>query len=942
VTEAEELRTQLLDYLEKQADKPLTVRELTDAFEIVGSDDFREFVKLLAELESTGEVVRTRTDRYALPDKMNLVVGRLQMKARGYGFVLTDDGEADVYIPVGEMGGAMSGDKVMARIEGNGNLRGSPYASGQGAGASASAGKHREGKIIRVLERSANLLVGRFTRHHDYGFVTPADKRMVQDILVPSGHTADAHDGYVVVVEITSYPTGTRGPEGHIVEVLGHPDEPGIDILTVVRKYNLPEQFPDAVLHAAEQIPLDLTDDDLVGRRDLRRETIVTIDGEDAKDLDDAVHVKELANGHFELGVHIADVGHYVREGSVIDKEAYRRGTSVYLTDRVIPMLPQRLSNNICSLNPQVDRLTLSCIMEIDESGAVLSHEITPSVIRTTERMTYTHVRNILLDEDESVRERYAALVPDFQRMERVALILRDRRMRRGAVDFNFDEIKVNVDNIGRPTDITTRQRSIAERIIEEFMLVANETVAEHFYWLGAPFVYRVHEDPDMGKMLDLNLFLHNFGYALKGVGNKVHPRALQDVLNEIQGTREARMLSSLMLRSMRQARYSPDNLGHFGLAAEHYTHFTSPIRRYPDLMIHRIIRESLEGPLAGAREEQLRALVASAALQSSERERVAQDAERECDQLKMVEYMQAHVGEEFDGLISGVTQFGLFIQLQNGVEGLIHVSYLTDDYYALNERQMALVGERTRRVFRLGDPVRVEVASANKETLTIDFQLVSHYREATFVGGRANGEIVYDEDLSRRDRARAETERAERAAAYEARGRERERAGFVGGTRGRQVGERREREGTAGGTRGRQIGERREREGTAGGTRGRQVGERREREGTAGGTRGRQAGERREREGTAGGTRGRQAGERRERGDEEEGGSRYGGYAGPAWADASAPRGAGAGGRRRGKATGTRTKPSGGPAGGRSSAGGGGRKRRGAGGSKGAPRGPR
>jgi ribonuclease R len=729
-------RNQLIEYMEHEVYRPLTVQELVAEFSVEAADEFREFVKLLNQMEEAGEVIRTRTNRYGVPERMNLVVGKLQMKARGFGFVIPEStGDADVYIPSGDMNGALSGDKVMARVE------------------KVGGGPHREGKIIRVLERATNRVVGRFTHHRGYGFVAPLDKRFQQDIFIPGEALADAHDGFIVVAEITDYPTAARGPEGKIVEVLGHPDEPGIDILAIVRKYDLPEVFPEAVLTAAEEIPLELTEKDFEGRRDLRDEVIVTIDGDDAKDLDDAVHVKRLSNGNFVLGVHIADVGYYVRENGVIDKEAFRRGTSVYLVDRVIPMIPQRLSNNVCSLNPKVDRLTLSCVMEITDSGEVVEHDIFPSVIRTTERMTYTNVRKILQNEDEEVRARYEPLILNFELMEELALILRGKRMRRGAIDFDFEEIKVVVDEIGQPVDIVPRERSIAERIIEEFMLAANETVAEHFHWLNVPFVYRIHEEPDLDRMMELNEFVHNFGYHIKGLGNKIHPRSLQDILEKAEGSREERMIATVMLRSMRQAKYAPECTGHFGLAAEYYTHFTSPIRRYPDLMIHRIIREVLVGKLTPERDDKLREIVRSASAQSSERERIAQDAERECDQLKMVEYMMDHIGESFDGIISGVTQFGLFIQLNNGVEGLIHVSYLSDDYYVLSEKQMALIGERTRRVFRMGDPVRVRVAGASKDTLTIDFELEKHYREGTMEWGLDGGKIVYDEDLTPKER---------------------------------------------------------------------------------------------------------------------------------------------------------------------------------------------
>ncbi|MCL6548828.1 MAG: ribonuclease R [Alicyclobacillus sp.] len=729
-------REEIIEFMENEAYRPMKVEELVAEFGIETGDEWKAFVRLLNEMEERGDVVRTRTNRYGVPERMHLVVGRLQMKARGFGFVLPETpGEPDVYIPVSEMNGAMSGDRVMARVE-------------KEAGQRSAGGPRREGKIIRVLERATNRIVGRFTRHRDHAFVTPVDKRYPLDVFVCPDEMGGAHDGDVVVCEITSFPTPTRGPEGKVVEVLGNPDAPGVDILMIIRKYGLPEAFPEAVLRAAEAIPVELSERDYQGRRDLRGEVIVTIDGEDAKDLDDAVHVRRLENGNYLLGVHIADVGYYVKEGSPLDKEAFTRGTSVYLVDRVIPMLPPRLSNNICSLNPKVDRLTMSCEMEITPAGKIVHHEIFPSVIRTAERMTYTNVRRILEDRDPDVMERYSDLVPMFERMKELALILRERRMERGAIDFDFDEVKVVVDDLGHPTAVIPRQRSIAERIIEEFMLAANETIAEHFHWLNVPFIYRIHEEPDPEKMFDFNEFIHNFGYHVKGLGNRVHPRSLQEILVKAEGTREERVIATLMLRSMKQARYAPECIGHFGLAAQYYTHFTSPIRRYPDLVIHRIIREVLDGKLSEEREAVLREKVALAAAQSSERERVAQDAERECDQLKMVEYMLDHIGEEFDGLISGVTQFGLFVQLENGVEGLIHISYLSDDYYVLNEKQAALVGERTRRVFRLGDGVRVRVIGANKEELTIDFDLVAHLQAASMVTEDGVDTVVYDEDL--------------------------------------------------------------------------------------------------------------------------------------------------------------------------------------------------
>jgi ribonuclease R len=536
-----------------------------------------------------------------------------------------------------------------------------------------------------------------------------------------------AVSGQKVVATIVSYPEGRAAAEGEVIEILGHKDDPGVDIIAIIRKFMLPEAFQDEVMHEADTVPDSISEDELKGRRDLRGKRIVTIDGEDAKDLDDAVNVEQLPNGNYLLGVHIADVSYYVRENSALDREAYNRGCSVYLVDRVIPMLPHRLSNGICSLNPQVDRLTMSCEMEIDADANVVRHDIFTSVINTTERMTYTNVRKILTGEaEEELLERYAGLVDDFRLMEKLAMKLRSKRMRRGAIDFDFQESKILVDANGKPTDIVKRERSIAEMIIEEFMLKANETVAEHFYWLKVPFLYRIHEDPDGEKLMNFMTFIANFGYVVRGKGNTVHPRALQSLLEEIKGTKEETVISTVLLRSMKQARYEAESLGHFGLAAEYYSHFTSPIRRYPDLIIHRVIREVLEaGALSEARHENLTARMADIARQSSERERVAVEAERETDALKKAEFMLDKIGFEFEGIISSVTNFGVFVELENTVEGLIRLSDMVDDYYHYHEMQHALIGERTSKVYRIGDEVKVRVTRVNMEDHTIDFEMV-------------------------------------------------------------------------------------------------------------------------------------------------------------------------------------------------------------------------
>jgi len=699
---------QIVEFMRERVYKPMTAFELAEALHIDG-DDMESFIDMLTHMEDQGSIIKTRTERYGLPEKMNLATGKLQGKAKGFGFVLQDDPEqADVYVNAADLAGAMHGDRVVARIHKKQN------------------GTRQEGVIIRILERANTRIVGTLRRQRHFAFVIPDDKRIGQEFFVAQENFQGAEDGQKVVIEIVAYAETWRAAEGRVVEVLGRPEDPGVDILAVVRKYELPEAFPEAVLEESERAPEQISEVELDGRRDLRAKRIVTIDGEDAKDLDDAVCVERLQNGNYVLGVHIADVGYYVKEGSALDQEAFQRGCSVYLVDRVIPMLPPRLSNGICSLNPQVDRLTLSCEMEWTPELRMVRHDIYPSVIRTTERMTYGNVRKILTGEEPELLERYAELVDDFRLMEEFAMKLRERRILRGAVDFDFPETKMVLDETGKPLEIKKRERSIAEQIIEEFMLAANECVAEHYHWLQAPFVYRIHENPSAEKLLAFNEFIHNFGYHLKGVGNKVHPRSLQELLEKVKGEPEERIVSTVLLRSLKQARYAAESTGHFGLAAEFYTHFTSPIRRYPDLVIHRIIREiAVGGGLSEKRHTYLSTALPDIAQHSSERERVAVDAERETEHLKKIEFMMDKLGEEFDGFVSGVTAFGMFVELDNSVEGLIHVSYLDDDYYHFHEKQYALIGERTGRTFRIGDTVRVIVDGVSKEQMTIDFRLL-------------------------------------------------------------------------------------------------------------------------------------------------------------------------------------------------------------------------
>ncbi|AWB42945.1 ribonuclease R [Paenibacillus sp. CAA11] len=703
----------LLDFMRETAYKPMTYQELEEHFQIKDASEFKEFLKLLNRLEQEGKILLTRTQRYGVPERMDLVRGRLQAHAKGFAFLIPEDREhPDVYIHANDLKSAMNGDTVLVRVS-----------------ARSVAGGKLEGEVVRIVTRAVTQVVGVFQHQETYGFVVPDDKRINRDIFIPGDKFGGAVEGEKVVVRIVNYPEGRAAAEGEVIEILGHKDDPGVDILSIIRKHQLPEAFPDEVMEEAQAVPDTIDQDEIVrqGRRDLRDKVIVTIDGEDAKDLDDAVNVERLPNGNYRLGVHIADVGYYVQEKSQLDQEAYNRGCSVYLVDRVIPMLPHRLSNGICSLNPKVDRFTLSCEMEFNEHMKVVKHDVFTSVIRTKERMTYTNVRKILQDEDPEVTERYSDLVENFKDMRDLALKLRANRMRRGAVDFDFEESKVIVDETGKAVDIVKRERSIAEQIIEEFMLAANETVAEHFHWLKVPFIYRIHEDPDPEKLMNFMAFAANFGYSVKGKGNSIHPRALQTLLEDIQGTKEQTVISTMMLRSMKQAKYDAESTGHFGLAAEFYTHFTSPIRRYPDLVIHRVIREVIEngGTLPADRQEYLASRMKDIAQQSSERERVAVEAERDTEQLKKAEFMLDKVGEEFPGIISSVTSFGMFIELENTVEGLIRLSALTDDYYHFHEQHMALIGERTSKIFRIGDEVKIRVARVNMDDHTIDFEMV-------------------------------------------------------------------------------------------------------------------------------------------------------------------------------------------------------------------------
>lgn len=698
----------LLQFMKEESYKPMTVQELEEVLGIKESNEFKSFVKALVKMEEQGFVVRTRNNRYGMPEKMNLIRGKLSAHAKGFAFVTPEEpGMDDIFIPPNETKNSMHGDIVLVRVS------------------SQSSGSRREGSVEKILERGLKEVVGTYEESRHFGFVIPDDKKITNDIFIPKAAKMGAVEGHKVVVKLTAYPEGRASAEGEVIQILGHKNDPGVDILSIIHSNGLPLEFPNDVMEQAKATPETIAESDLDNRRDLRDQVIVTIDGADAKDLDDAVTVTELENGNFKLGVHIADVSHYVTEGSPIDREAYDRGTSVYLVDRVIPMIPHRLSNGICSLNPKVERLTLSCDMEIDSEGTVVKHEIFQSVIKTTERMTYSDVNKILVDKDEELRTKYDALVPMFEKMENLASILREKRMRRGAIDFDFKESKVLVDEEGKPSDVVLRERSVAEKLIEEFMLVANETVAEHFHWMEVPFIYRIHEDPKEEKLQRFFEFITNFGYVVKGKANSIHPRALQEIIEAVEGKPEEMVISTVMLRSMQQAKYDPESLGHFGLSTDYYTHFTSPIRRYPDLIVHRLIRTYLiEGKVDSATREKWNQLMPEIADHTSKRERRAVDAERETDDLKKTEYMLDKVGEEYDGIISSVTNFGMFVELPNTIEGLVHVSAMNDDYYRFDERHLAMIGERTAKVFRIGDEITVKVINVNKDERAIDFEV--------------------------------------------------------------------------------------------------------------------------------------------------------------------------------------------------------------------------
>ncbi|MBP3625738.1 MAG: ribonuclease R [Peptococcaceae bacterium] len=697
--------------MEHQAVRPLSEEELAEVFAVDTVEALVQLKGLLKELESDGTLVLSRKNRYGRPAQFNLLIGKISRHPKGFGFLMQEDADVDdIFIPASELKGAMNGDRVIVRIK-----------------REATAKSRAEGEVIRILQRNVQQIVGTFESSRHFGFVVPDDKRFGSDIFIPKEQFNGAKTNMKVLVEITQWPEKNRSAEGRIVQVIGKKDAPGVDILSIIMGHDLPQGFPADVLMYAEALPETIAVSEIEKRRDLRDMLMITIDGEDAKDLDDAVSVQKLENGNYLLGVHIADVGHYVKEDSVLDKEALERATSVYLVDRVIPMLPQKLSNGICSLNAGEDRLAMTCMMEINSQGVVVSHDIFESVIHVNYRMTYQNVTKILLNQDELLCGKYHEILSMLQEMAQLQMILEKKRKLRGAIEFYAPESKVILDRKGHPIRIEWREQGVADKIIEEFMLCANETVAEHFFWMEVPFLYRVHGEPKMEDVLDVNKFLQAFGYNIKGLSNHVHAKAYQNVVEQVAGKPEEMLINTVMLRSMQHARYDVEALGHFGLAAQYYSHFTSPIRRYPDLAIHRMIKELLHN---GDRLDEKRVTILKGKMkryaeQASVREKIAEEAERESVELKKIEYMKPYVGDVFQAKISGVTNFGIFVQLDNSVEGLAHISTLIDDFYQFQPESYSLLGEHTRKVYRLGQDIKVRLTRVSVEDRQIDFEVM-------------------------------------------------------------------------------------------------------------------------------------------------------------------------------------------------------------------------
>ena len=702
--ELDQKKELIYSYITSKEYRPLKFKEFVSLMQVPREEkgDLRE---VLNALIADGKIVIDQNGKYKSAGE-GLMKGRFSGTQRGFGFVIVEGMEGDIFIPESATKGALHNDTVMIRI------------------LDEQSGPRKEGEVVEILERANGEVVGTFEKSKNFGFVIADNQKFAKDIFIPKEHTKGAVTGHKVVVKITKFGGDGKNPEGKVVEILGHINDPGVDIMSVIKANNLPTEFPEAVMRQIDKVPEEVDQKDLAGRKDLRHLQTVTIDGEDAKDLDDAITLSKEGNRYF-LGVHIADVTNYVPENSPLDKEALTRGTSVYLVDRVIPMLPHKLSNGICSLNAGVDRLALSCLMEIDDKGNVVGHEIAETVINVDRRMSYTSVKKIVEDHDEEEMKEYEPLVPMFEMMLELANILREKRRKRGSIDFDFPESKIFLDKFGHPIEIKPYERNKATKIIEDFMLIANETVAEDFFWQELPFVYRTHDNPDSEKIEKLGIFINNFGHSIHIGQDEIHPKELQKLLKKIDGTPEEPLISRLILRSMKQARYSTESTGHFGLSTKYYCHFTSPIRRYPDLQIHRIIKENLRAKLNEKRIEHYHSILPNVAQQTSITERRADEAEREVEKLKKVEYMTQYIGEQFEGVISGVTSWGMYVELPNTCEGMIRVADMDDDYYFFDEEHYCMVGEHTKKTYKLGQRVLIEVLATDKLTRTIDFDLI-------------------------------------------------------------------------------------------------------------------------------------------------------------------------------------------------------------------------
>lgn len=701
-------KDKILAYMKEESYKPLTLNELMHELEIEGSMK-KELLRTLNSLEDEGKIIFTRAERYGVPEKMNLVIGTLEGNQKGYAFLRPEDKDIkDIFISPADMNGAMHGDKVIVR----------PMKSTEDV-------KSPEGKVIRILERANTFVIGTFQSSKHFGFVVPDDKRIAYDIFIPKEDFNKARSNSKVSVKITEWPEKRKNPEGKIVEIIGDIEDTKTHIEAVLQAKKVRQAFPEDVIKEAKKVSEEgIHEQELKRRKDLRDLCIITIDGSDAKDLDDAVYAEKISDEEYKLGVHIADVTHYVREDRKLDKEALKRTTSIYLSDRVIPMLPKELSNGVCSLNPGEDKLTLSVEMIINKDGKVTDYNIFESIIKNHYRMTYEDVSEILENNDQELSEKYSEIVPMLRIMEELSQLLRHKRDERGAIDFEFPETKIITDKTGRAIDVTKYERRVSNKIIEEFMLACNETVAEHYYWLNMPFVYRIHEDPEDEKMYEFSKFVHNLGYTLKG-SQEIHPRELQKLLLKIRGTKEETLINTMMLRSLKKAAYASESSPHFGLAATYYCHFTSPIRRYPDLQIHRIIKGQLKGKF---KEEDLNRLferTAVVAEQSSKMERLADEVERDTNKIKIAEFMSDKIGETYEGVISGVTSFGVFVELDNTVEGLVHISNMVDDYYIYDNDKKELYGQGSGKIYKIGDIVKIKVASVSIARAEIDFVLI-------------------------------------------------------------------------------------------------------------------------------------------------------------------------------------------------------------------------